>query len=335
MRAAIVLLTCTCLATAGALSAGEVAVEHYSEDQAAQLPFSDAVRVGDMLYLSGQIGLKPGTREVVSGGLAAEAKQTMENVTVSLDWFFVDAKRAAVGYTIRGLPDVPDATSLLGTITFSDASGQPVVLQPGYFSQVGGRQVDFYADYYWPFVARYTAAIRSVAPEALIFVEGVPHQGQPDRLKGSTAGMVYAPHWYDGLTLLSKSFKPWLTVDPDRAGATKKVVEAIGMPDLKGKRVLVKPNFNTADAAPAGTHNDTLAQLVLDAVQHVEHHVGGAAHTPRRPGWAARFVHHRRVRAVEAKAEKEVQGKEASKRSQALSTEKGPDACDHPMTEAC
>lgn len=56
----------------------------------------------------------------------AFGEQTMENVTVSLDWFFVDAKRAAVGYTIRGLPDVPDATSLQGTITLSDASGQPL-----------------------------------------------------------------------------------------------------------------------------------------------------------------------------------------------------------------
>ena len=49
------------------------------------LPFSEAVRVGDMLYLSGQIGLKPGTREVISGGLTAEAKQTMENVKAVLE----------------------------------------------------------------------------------------------------------------------------------------------------------------------------------------------------------------------------------------------------------
>ena len=31
-----------------------------------------------------------------------------------LDWAFADAKRVAVGYTITGLPDVPDATVLLG-----------------------------------------------------------------------------------------------------------------------------------------------------------------------------------------------------------------------------
>ncbi|GAP12441.1 hypothetical protein LARV_00176 [Longilinea arvoryzae] len=50
-------------------------------------------------------------------------EQTLGDVTVSLDWFFVDAKRAAVGYTLRGLPDLPDATSVYGTIALSDAAG--------------------------------------------------------------------------------------------------------------------------------------------------------------------------------------------------------------------
>jgi reactive intermediate/imine deaminase len=44
------------------------------------LPFSEAVRVGDMLYLSGQIGVVPGTLRVVEGGIEAEGRQTMENI---------------------------------------------------------------------------------------------------------------------------------------------------------------------------------------------------------------------------------------------------------------
>ena len=43
-------------------------------------PFAEAVQVGDMLYLSGQIGNVPGQRSVVPGGIEAEAKQVMENV---------------------------------------------------------------------------------------------------------------------------------------------------------------------------------------------------------------------------------------------------------------
>ena len=48
-------------------------------DAALGLPFSDAVRVGNLLILSGKLGNKPGTMELVPGGIKAEAKQTMEN----------------------------------------------------------------------------------------------------------------------------------------------------------------------------------------------------------------------------------------------------------------
>jgi reactive intermediate/imine deaminase len=43
------------------------------------LPFSAAVRVGDMLYLSGQIGTDS-ARKVVAGGIGPETRQTMENI---------------------------------------------------------------------------------------------------------------------------------------------------------------------------------------------------------------------------------------------------------------
>ena len=49
------------------------------------LPFSAAVRVGDMLYLSGQIGFLPGTRELAAGGVRAETRQTMENIKAVLN----------------------------------------------------------------------------------------------------------------------------------------------------------------------------------------------------------------------------------------------------------
>jgi len=48
--------------------------------KAARLPFSSAVRVGDVLYLSGCLGNVPGKLELVPGGMEAEARQTMENI---------------------------------------------------------------------------------------------------------------------------------------------------------------------------------------------------------------------------------------------------------------
>ncbi len=43
------------------------------------LPFSEAVRVGDLLYLSGQLGTDS-AGNLVSGGIAPETQQAMENI---------------------------------------------------------------------------------------------------------------------------------------------------------------------------------------------------------------------------------------------------------------
>lgn len=44
------------------------------------LPFSSAVRVGTMLYLSGQIGVLPGTTQLADTGIAGQVRQTFENI---------------------------------------------------------------------------------------------------------------------------------------------------------------------------------------------------------------------------------------------------------------
>lgn len=44
------------------------------------LPFSEAVAAGDLLFLSGQIGVIPGSLTVVPGGLEAEATQALTNI---------------------------------------------------------------------------------------------------------------------------------------------------------------------------------------------------------------------------------------------------------------
>jgi reactive intermediate/imine deaminase len=58
------------------------APQFYSSEGAkrAGLPFSQAVRVGEVLYLSGQLGNKPGPSELVEGGMEAQARQTMDNI---------------------------------------------------------------------------------------------------------------------------------------------------------------------------------------------------------------------------------------------------------------
>jgi uncharacterized protein (DUF362 family) len=48
----------------------------------------------------------------------------------------------------------------------------------------------------------------------------------------------------------------------DRKMGVETVMKELEHPSMKGKRVVIKPNFNTADPTPAGTHNDTIMQLI-------------------------------------------------------------------------
>ncbi len=94
-----------------------------------------------------------------------------------------------------------------------DASGTPQLLRPDYFVQVDGRLADFADDYLRPFLLRFARRIRSVDPEAIIFLEGTPSGDHPHWGSGDPQSVVNAAHWYDGLTLFTKNYRPWLTVD--------------------------------------------------------------------------------------------------------------------------
>ncbi len=47
-------------------------------------PYSQAVRLGEWLFLSGQIGLDPSSGEIVPGGVAAEAERVLANLRAVL-----------------------------------------------------------------------------------------------------------------------------------------------------------------------------------------------------------------------------------------------------------
>jgi 2-iminobutanoate/2-iminopropanoate deaminase len=77
--------------TAEAAQPARPAVEHLGRPNlnGQPLPFSDAVRVGDVLYLSGQLGI--GADGKLPDGIEAQTKQTLENVGAIL-------KRQGLGY---------------------------------------------------------------------------------------------------------------------------------------------------------------------------------------------------------------------------------------------
>ncbi len=59
------------------------------------------------------------------------------------------------------------------------------------------------------------------------------------------------------------STKVSLVRSSDRAEAVSRAIALLRANPVRGKAVTLKPNFNTADPAPASTHNDTLRALVL------------------------------------------------------------------------
>lgn len=84
------------LLVAAALACGcEVHVNQGSEVEYLQtpgtedlgLPFSSAVRVDNTLYLSGAIGVIPGTMDLAEGGIQGETRQTLENIKQTLETF--------------------------------------------------------------------------------------------------------------------------------------------------------------------------------------------------------------------------------------------------------
>lgn len=87
MKSCIIIISLFCLVLFSCDDGDDKEIRHYNPEQSASLdlPFSSAVIVDDMIYLSGSIGTVPGTKTLVEGGIRAEAKQTMENIKSVLE----------------------------------------------------------------------------------------------------------------------------------------------------------------------------------------------------------------------------------------------------------
>jgi len=115
----------------------------------AGVPLAEAVRVGDTLYLSGQIGIQPGTLKLVPGGIGAEARQAMSNIKTSLE---------AHGYSMN---DVVKCTVMLADIA-----------KWGEFNEV---YKTFFSDH---FPARSAMGVNGLAIGAQVEVECMAHKAR-------------------------------------------------------------------------------------------------------------------------------------------------------------
>lgn len=83
-----------------------------------------------------------------------------------------------------------------------DDAGEPFISKPDYFAEG-----DFLTDGLLPFTHRYINAIREIHPDAIVFLESTPAEAAELKIRpGEFGAAVNASHWYDVLTLFSKSF---------------------------------------------------------------------------------------------------------------------------------
>jgi uncharacterized protein (DUF362 family) len=86
-------------------------------------------------------------------------------------------------------------------------------------------------------------------------------------VKGAAAGLFLLPH-VDLGSLTARVRRRVSTValvrTSSRQDGVKRAVALMNPTGMAGRRVVVKPNFNSADGGPAGTHDDTLVQLVTE-----------------------------------------------------------------------
>jgi len=107
-------------------------------------PYSQAVRAGATVYLSGQVGLDPATGHLVEGGLSAQAHRAFRNL-------------AAVAEAAGGsLEDVVKLTLFLTDVSL--------------FSTVNDIMREYFKE---PFPARSTVGVGSLPRNALFEVEAV------------------------------------------------------------------------------------------------------------------------------------------------------------------
>ena len=91
----------------------------------------------------------------------------------------------------------------------------PKLLRGNHFSRYLNRRPVFTDDFLKPFLIKYINAMKD--EPAFFFIEGLPDSVKPEShpswKSGDPANVINAFHWYDGLSLFTKSFRTWFNVN--------------------------------------------------------------------------------------------------------------------------
>jgi 2-iminobutanoate/2-iminopropanoate deaminase len=91
-------------------------------------PYSQAVKAGNMLFISGQIALDPETNQLISGGIKVEAKQVMKNleaVLASADFSFENVVKTTI--FLSDMNHFSDVNEVYGSYFKSDFPARETV----------------------------------------------------------------------------------------------------------------------------------------------------------------------------------------------------------------
>ena len=104
---------------------------------------------------------------------------------------------------------------------WTGTGGEARLLRPAHFALYENRRVNFIEDFLKPFMFRFIEKMKEPNEQSFFFVEGMPHSAHvaahPTWKTEDPPNAINAFHWYDGFSLFTKSFRSWLTIDPDRA----------------------------------------------------------------------------------------------------------------------
>eukprot|EP01062_Namystynia_karyoxenos_P011620 TRINITY_DN14175_c0_g1_i1.p1 TRINITY_DN14175_c0_g1~~TRINITY_DN14175_c0_g1_i1.p1 ORF type:complete len:773 (+),score=218.31 TRINITY_DN14175_c0_g1_i1:283-2319(+) len=99
-----------------------------------------------------------------------------------------------------------------------DGQGEPQLLRPDYFARhpETGKRVDFLNDCLAPLWMLVLDAVRAHNKHWTMFAE--PHidplnPAVPPAPKMTKGNWAWAPHWYDAIVLMTKTFRPWVAID--------------------------------------------------------------------------------------------------------------------------
>ena len=109
-------------------------------------PYNQAVKVGELVFVAGQLGLRPGEKEMVGPGIAEQTEQVLANLRAILE---------AAGSGLE---------NLVKTTVFLQSLGDFAAMNEVYAKHVGDRPP-----------ARSTVEVAALPSGALVEIEAIAH----------------------------------------------------------------------------------------------------------------------------------------------------------------